>query len=473
MAKDLNSILWTSDEVAEATGGEVTKEFEAIDVCMDSRLIKPGSIFVALDGAKVDGHKYVEKAFKDGAVAAIVKKDFNIETGKALVKVEDPRQAMVDMGAFSRSRMQGKVIAITGSAGKTGTKELLSIALQESGKSYTSIRSYNSFTGVPFCLSNMPRDTEYGIFEIGMSNPGEIEQLVKQVRPHMAVITTIEPVHIECFENGIEGIADAKAEIFSYMEGEAVAILNKDNPHFQRLKDKALGQQAKEIVTFGEDEEADCVLTDCKLSSGYIKATADVMGDVRKYRINIPGKHIALNSLSVLATVKSLGANLDAAVKALKKAETVNGRGNRISVTIKKDKPPVIIIDESYNANPSSMQAAFNVFEISEPEGEGRRVAVLGDMLELGKVGPQAHIDLANPLLKAKVDIAFCCGPLMEALYNTLPEPWQGGWAKDSVTLAKMVVDNIKPGDVVLVKGSNGMKTSYVIHELQELEVKG
>lgn len=468
-----NDVLWTSEEVKEATGGVVTGSFEAIDVCMDSRAVLKGSLFVALDGSKVDGHEYVEGAFESGAVAAIVKEDFELETDKVLVKVKDPREAMVNLARYSRERMKGKVIAVTGSAGKTGTKELLLIALKESGKTYASIRSYNGFTGVPFSLANMPRDTEYGIFEMGMDKAGSIEELVAHVRPHLTIITTIEPVHIENFENGIEGIADAKAEVFSAIEGEAIAILNKDNPHFERLKRRAEAQAVEKIITFGEDEEADVVLKDCKLSSGYIKATADVMGDVRKYRINIPGKHIALNSLSVFAAVKAIGADLDAAVRAMKKAETVNGRGNRISVTIKEGEPPVTIIDETYNANPSSMRAAFNVFELTEPEGEGRRVAVLGDMLELGKNGPQMHVDLANPLLRAKVDKVFCCGPLMEALYNTLPEPWQGGWVKDSVTLAKLVVENIKPGDVVLVKASNGMKTSYVIHELQELEVKG
>jgi len=465
-----SEILWTSDEVIEATKGTVSKPFEAIGVSIDSRTIRKDEIFVAIQGVSMDGHKFVETAFKNGAVAAIVREDFEIDTDKALIRVKDTFEAMQDLGIYSRNRSKAKIIAVTGSAGKTGTKELLTIALNESGKAYSSKKSFNNHWGVPLSLSNMPRDTEFGIFEIGMNHKGEIEKLVSFVRPHLAIITTIEPVHIEFFGSE-EAIADAKAEVFSAIEGDAIAVLNKDNPHFQRLKQSALEQGVKKIISFGEDETADCVLKDCKLSAGDIKATANVMGDVKKYRINIPGKHIALNSLSVMATVKILGANLDGAIKALKKAETVNGRGNRIKVFVKEGEPAVTIVDESYNANPSSMKAAFNVFELIQPEGDGRRVAVLGDMLELGSVGPQMHIGLANPLLKAKTDIVFCCGPLMEAMYNVLPKDWRGGWAKNSQELSELLIKNIKPGDVVLVKGSLGSKMSYIIQALQELNV--
>jgi len=464
--------MWNSEDVVKATGGRATKSFKATGISMDSRTVQPGEIFIAISGKVFNGHNFVEKALEDGAAAAIVKEGFELETDRPLVYVKDIDKALEDLGRYSRNRTKAKIIAVTGSAGKTGTKELLSIALGASGKAYASKKSFNNAIGVPFSLANMPLDTEYGIFEIGMNHKGEIEKLVADVRPHLAIITTVEPVHIEFFENE-EGIADAKAEIFSAIEGDAIAVLNLDNPHFQRLKEKAIAQGVKTIYSFGEDEDADCRMKDCSLGGDYVKVTANVMGYNAKYRVNIPGKHIAQNSLSVLTTVKALGADLDKAIKALKKSEPVVGRGSRTKIKIKKGEPDILVIDESYNANPSSMRAAFNVFEMVEPEKGGRRIAVLGDMLELGKDGVQMHIDLANPLLKAKTDLVFCCGPLMEAMFNVLPDAWHGGWSNNSQDLAKMLAKEVKPGDVILVKGSAGSKMSYVIQALQEMNKKG
>jgi len=464
--------LWESSEVAKAVKGKATGDFSAIGVSIDSRSIVAGELFVAITGDQMDGHDFVEAAFKNGAAAAIVRKGFETSSGKPLVHVDDCFKALENLGRAGRDRSTAKIVAVTGSAGKTGTKELMTIALSKSGNTYSSKKSFNNHWGVPLSLANMPLDTEFGIFELGMNHEGEIRELVKQVRPHIAVITTVEPVHIEFFKNE-EGIADAKAEIFTAMEGEKIAVLNIDNPHYKRLCDKAKEYGVKKIYSFGEDEAADCLLQDCLLRPDHVKVTAKVMGEPIKYKINIPGKHIALNSLSVMAVVKILGGDINKAVSALRSSEPINGRGNRIKIKIKDKEPEIIIIDETFNANPASMRAAFQVFAITEPVAGGRRIAVLGDMLELGKEGPKLHQELANPLLKTKVDKVLCCGPLMEAMYNMLPSDWHGGWAKNSYELAELVLKEVKPGDVLLIKGSKGSKMPYIIQALQQIEVKG
>jgi UDP-N-acetylmuramoyl-tripeptide--D-alanyl-D-alanine ligase len=468
----MSATLWTAQEIEAATDGKATGSFEATGVSIDTRTLKKGEIYIALKGDNLDGHDYVEAAFKAGASAAIVRNGFT--TSGTLVHVGDTMKALEDLGRASRSRSTAKIIAVTGSAGKTGTKELLYIVFSALGKTHASKKSFNNHWGVPLSLANMPRDAVYGIFELGMNHAGELAKLTQQVKPHIAIITTIEPVHIEFFKNA-EAIADAKAEIFQSMgkntndDGAVggIAILNLDNPHFARLKTHAEKAGVGKIFSFGEDEEAQAHLVDCALHADSTKVTADILGERVKYKLNIPGKHIALNSLSALTAVKAAGGNLPVAVEALKNSEPVEGRGNRILVTIAEGQPPFTIINESYNANPASMLAAFEVFAMVEPAPGGRRIAVLGDMLELGKEGPRLHAGLANPLLKAKADLLFCCGPLMDALYQTLPPDWHGAHTKDSQMLAALVTAAAKPGDVFLIKGSAGSKMSYVVQALQ------
>ena len=462
------TILWTSQEIERATGGKATASFEATGVSIDTRTLKKGEIYVALKGDALDGHDYVDAAFTAGASAAIVKKGFT--ASGALVHVDDTMDALEKLGVASRARSTAKIIAVTGSAGKTGTKEMLSIVFGALGKTHASKKSFNNHWGVPLSLANMPKDTAYGIFELGMNHAGELTKLTAQVKPHIAIITTIEPVHIEFFKNA-EAIADAKAEIFTGMGKEGIAILNLDNPHFARLNAHAEKAGIGKVYSFGEDEEAQSRMVDCSLHADSTKVTADILGERVKYKLNIPGKHIALNSLSALTAVKAAGDNLGIAVEALKNSEPIEGRGNRILVTIAEGQPPFTIINESYNANPASMMAAFEVFAMVEPAPGGRRIAVLGDMLELGKEGPRLHASLANPLLKAKADLLFCCGPLMDALYQMLPPDWHGGHTKDSQMLASLVTAAAKPGDVFLVKGSAGSKMSYVVQALQSMSL--
>lgn len=461
--------MWTAKDVEAATGGKSTKDFTGTGASIDSRTLQAGDIFIALQGVSMDGHQFIAAAEKAGAAAAIVKEGFSSNNiNLPLVFVPDTFKALEGLAAFARARTKAKIIGVTGSAGKTGTKEMLSIAFSAHGKVHASKKSFNNHWGVPLSLANLPAGADIGIFEMGMNHKGEIESLSAQVRPDIAIITTIEPAHIETL-GSLEGIADAKAEIFSGMTAAGIAILNIDNPQFRRLKAAAEARGIQNILSFGEDEDAASKLLDCTLHADSSRVAASIMGETVKYRLNIPGKHIALNSLAALTAVKAGGYALLEAVEAIKTAEPVAGRGTRLSVIVEAGAPPLTVIDESYNANPASMLAAFQVLELATPAKGGRRIAILGDMLELGKEGPQLHAGLANPLLKAKTDLVFCCGPQMEAMFALLPPDWQGGHAKDSRALIPLVAEAVKGGDVVLVKGSAGSKMAYIVEALQSL----
>lgn len=477
--------LWTRAEIAEAlatlNGGvqiDGAADFTLSGIAVDSRAVVSGDLFVARMGEVADGHSYLAKAFAAGAAAAFVRKDYvRPETPEAagwhLIHVDDPDAALIALGQAARARFTGKVIAVTGSAGKTGTKEMLATALGALGKTHASQKSFNNHVGVPLTLALMPRDAAYAVIEMGMNHTGELSQLTKQVRPHIAIITTIEPAHIEHF-GSIEKIADAKAEIFEGLMADTagnapVAILNSDNPMFTRLKSAASQNPLLRVLAFGEDDHADTRLIDCALHADSSKITADVSGDLVRMRLNIPGKHIAQNALAVLTAIKMTGGSLPKAVAALESAQAGGGRGARIALMIDGSPPPVILIDESYNANPGSMRAALDTFAMTEPAAGGRRIAVLGDMLELGKDGPRLHAELANAVLHAKVDQLFCCGPQMEALYQTLPPAWHGAHTSDSKALVAPLLAAIKPGDVILVKGSLGSKMAYIVEALQAL----
>lgn len=463
--------IWTSKDAAAAVSGTATADFAATGISIDTRSLQPGDLFIALKGDSLDGHNYVDNAFAAGAAAAMVNKHYDSAKSKGpLLVVDDTMQAMQALARAARTRAKGKIIGVAGSVGKTGTKEMLATLFGALGSVHASKKSFNNHWGVPLTLSGLAADTDFGIFEIGMNHPGEILGLTDQVRPHIAIITTIDQEHIEFFQNGLDGIADANAEIFTGMDASGIAVLNRDNPYFSRLKAAAEKQGISTIYSFGEDEEADARLVDCALHADSSRVTADILGERVKYKLLIPGKHIVMNSLGALAVVKAAGGDLQKAVEAFQTAEAVQGRGNRYRVTLEEGTAPVTIIDESYNANPASMQAAFQVFELVEPENGGRRIAVLGDMLELGKHGPQLHADLANPLLRAKTDKLYCCGPLMDALYQALPADWRGAHAKDSKMLADIVRDAVKPGDVILVKGSAGSKMAYVIEAITALQ---
>jgi UDP-N-acetylmuramoyl-tripeptide--D-alanyl-D-alanine ligase len=474
MTEEKKQPLWTAQDAAAATHGKASADFTVTGISIDTRTLQKGDLFIALKGESLDGHNYVDAAFAAGAAAAMVSAQYDAGKAKGpLLVVEDTMTGMESLARAARARSTGKIIGVAGSVGKTGTKEMLATLFGALGSVHASKKSFNNHWGVPLTLSGLPADTDTGIFEIGMNHPGEIINLTDQVRPQIAIITTIDREHIEFFSNGLDGIADANAEIFTGMDEKGIAILNLDNPYYARLKAAAEKQGIQTILSFGEEDGADAKLIDCALHADSSRVTADIMGERVKYKLQIPGKHIVQNSLGALLVVKAAGGDLTAAVDALQKAEAVAGRGNRYSITLQEGKAPITVIDESYNANPASMQAAFGVFELVAPQEEGRRIAVLGDMLELGKDGPRLHAELANPLLKAQTDLLYCCGPLMDALYQALPADWHGAHTKDSKALADILKEAVQPGDVLLVKGSAGSKMAYIIEALNALHTNG
>jgi UDP-N-acetylmuramoyl-tripeptide--D-alanyl-D-alanine ligase len=409
----------------------------------------------------------VATALDKGASAAVVSSVWAQDQASRdkLVAVPDVLEAMRLLGRAARARTDARIVAITGSVGKTGTKEAMRLAFSRLGQVHASVASYNNHWGVPLTLARTPRETEYGIYEIGMNHSGEILPLTEMVRPHVAVITTVEPVHIEFFPS-IWGIADAKGEIFSGIAPGGVAVITRDSPYFERLKAHALASNAGRIITFGEHKSADVrALRIVARPDGTI-VDAQVFGRPIAYRIGTPGRHIALNSLSVLATAFALGADLGVTAQAMAELKPAVGRGERTMLSVSGGE--ALLIDESYNANPASMRAALANLGAVELEGEGRRIAVLGDMRELGEAGPGLHEELAAAVTENKVDLVFAAGSLMKRLTGTLPQGMVAQQAERSADLVEAVCAAVRPGDAVMVKGSLSMQMALVVKALKE-----
>ena len=463
--------LWSSAEADKATGGKSTKDWAATGVSIDSRSVQKGDLFVALVGDNNDGHDYLKQAFDNGAAAALVSRVPEGMGTKELLVVQDTFKALQDLGAAARARCGGTVIGVTGSVGKTGTKELLATGFGALGQTHASVKSYNNMWGVPLSLSNMHAGSDFGIFEMGMNHPDEIVPLTQQVKPDIAIITTVQGVHVENFENGMQGIADAKAEIFEGLKPGGIAIINRDNEWFNHLKSKAENAGAK-VLSFGESDQADAKILECLEAANGSRVKAEIMGEVIDYSLQIAGRHIVQNSLSVLLAVKAAGQNVQKAANALAKQQAIAGRGARELLDIGDSKNPVTLIDESYNASPASMNAAFKVLAMIDPGRGGRRIAVLGDMLELGKQSPQIHADLALPLKTADVDLVYTCGKNMKKLHESLPANQRGEHRETSAELAQIVPEVLTAGDVVMVKGSLGSKMGLVVEALRALPAK-
>ena len=458
--------LWTIGEIVAATGGKSLGADSAPvgPFSIDSRSLEPGEGFIAIRGPNRDGHGYVIPALEAGAACAVVNGTFPSNDEERLVRVNDTFAALNDLGRAGRARVERAVIiGVTGSVGKTGTKEALRLALGPSGTVHTSSKSFNNHWGVPLTLTNMPRSVGFGVFEIGMNHAGEIDGLTRLVRPHIAIVTTVAPVHLGFFRS-IEEIADAKAEIFRGLEPGGTAILNRDNPHFERLAAQAYEHGAT-IVGFGETEGAEARLLSAELIPDGSTVRADILGEIVDYRLGAPGRHLVLNSLAVLAAVKVAGANLKAAADALGAIQAQAGRGQRLVIETKDG--PVAVVDESYNANPASMRAALATLGLTPREAFSRRVAVLGDMLELGSEGPRLHRELADAVDGAGVDVVFACGELMGALYQALPASRQGAYAETAEALQSKLVDAVGPGDVIMVKGSLGSRMAPLVEALK------
>jgi UDP-N-acetylmuramoyl-tripeptide--D-alanyl-D-alanine ligase len=458
------SPLWTAAEAAAATAGRATRDWTASGVSIDSRSLAPGDLFIALAGPKFDGHDFAAAALAKGAAAALVhRRPEGVGEEAPLLIVADTMAALEELGRASRRRTAAQIIGVTGSVGKTGTKEALKRALERQGPAFASAGSLNNQWGVPLSLSRMPRETRWGIFEMGMNHPGEIDALSRLVRPDVAVITTIEPAHLGFFPS-VEAIADAKAEIFAGMEQRGAAVLNRDNPHFARLAAAARARGITRILGFGTHADAAVKLIDSHLYATASAVTASVMGEIVDYCIAIPGQHWVMNSLAVLAAVKAAGGDVGAAAAAMSSVQPLEGRGRRHRIAAGEGHAE--LIDESYNASPASMRAALAVLGTMIPGRGARRIAVLGDMLELGDDAVRLHVELAQPIQEAGIALVFTVGANMRALYDALPKRLRGGHAASSAEMAEIVARRLRPGDIVTVKGSYGSRMAEVVRRL-------
>src|SRR5262245_4495578 len=461
------SALWNLDVMSAAirAGRSGALPAEVSGVSIDSRTLARGDAFFAIQGKKRDGHDFVDNALKGGAGLAVVASNRRTSFADApLLIVPDVLEALRDLACAARMRMRSRVVAVTGSVGKTGTKDALWLALSANGETHTSIASYNNHWGVPLSLARCPASSKYAVFEIGMNHAGEITPLAKLVQPHVAIITTIEPVHLEYF-GSVDKIADAKAEIFSGVEAAGAAILNRDNAQYARLAAAAKAANVARVVSFGEHDKADARLLRVSLHPDCSTVEARILGQVVTYRLGAPGRHLVLNSLAVLAAVSLVGADLALSALALNNLKPASGRGARIVLTVPGGN--ALLIDESYNANPASMRAAIALLGQATIGKRGRRVAVLGDMLELGLSGPELHRALADPIEAAGIDVVFCSGPLMQVLWEALPSHVRGGYAETAAGLEASVLDAVRAGDAIMVKGSLGSKMGPIVKALE------
>jgi UDP-N-acetylmuramoyl-tripeptide--D-alanyl-D-alanine ligase len=451
--------LWTAHDIATATGGATTSEFAVTGVAFDSREVGPGDLFIALTGEMTDGHRFIDQAFAQGAAGVIV----STPVAHPHVLVADTTDALNRLGMASRARVAGKIIGVTGSAGKTGTKEALAAALARGnrGPVHRSVKSYNNHTGVPLSLTRMPQDTAFGVLEMGMNHTGELAALTRLVRPHVALVTTIASAHREFFKSE-EEIADAKGEIFEGLEPGGTAILPFDSPHFARLRAKA-EKHAARILSFGRGEGADVrVLDEFALADG-TQITAQLPDCELAFTLSQPGAHWVSNSMAVLAVVHALGGDMAAAGLALADLEGIAGRGARFKAQV--DGGTVLVIDESYNANPASMAATLAV--LKEAHGK-RRIAVLGAMRELGAESDALHSGLAPHILDAGVDYALLVGSGMEPLAKALEGKVEFDHVADAAAALESVKGLVRAGDAVLIKGSNSIGLSRVVSALAE-----
>lgn len=464
----MSAPLWTKDDVLAATGGKAEGAgWSASGVSIDSRTLETGDLFVAIIGENSDGHAYVENALKRGAAAAIVSAPTDaMRAAGPLVVVADTLSALNALGRAARARTRAKVVAVTGSVGKTGTKEALKLILSEQGATHASAASYNNLWGVPLSLARMPAGTRFGIFEVGMNHPGEITPLSQLVEPFVALITTVEAVHMEFFDS-VEQIADAKGEIFDGLQKGGVAILNRDNPHYERLRAKAEKSGAGRIISFGEHKDAEARLEKAALKEDCSCVSATICGQPVTYKLAVPGRHIVMNSLAMLACVHALDADLAMAALAMANLKAPKGRGERHIVSAPLGQ--FTVVDESYNANPVSMRAALDALGRAKPEGNGRRIAVMGDMLEIGETSIAMHRGLADAVREVGIDLVFACGPHMRELYKALPAAAQGAYAETSAELGPLLRDAVEPGDVVMVKGSLGSRMGPLVDLLRGL----
>ena len=459
--------LWTIDAMAAAMRADRAGRLPASvsGLSIDSRSIKPGEAYFAIKGDVHDGHAFVGPALTAGGGVAVVARDKRdgLPTDAPLLVVDDVLDALRKLAEAARARAAARIVAVTGSVGKTSTKEALRLVLSREGETHFSVASFNNHWGVPLSLARLPQPARFGVFEIGMNHAGEITPLTRLVRPHIAIVTTVEPVHLEFFAS-IEAIADAKAEIFLGIEPAGAAVLNRDNKQFARLKGHAEAAGVKRIVAFGEHAKAEARLVKCSLQADSSTVEAEIFGERVVYKVGAPGKHMVMNSLAVLAAASLVGADLAIAALALAELAPAQGRGTRMTLDVPGG--AALLIDESYNANPTSMRAALALLGQAPLGPRGRRIAVLGDMLELGPAGEKLHRELAQAIKESAIDLVFCSGPLMAALWKALPSERKGGYAETAAKLEPDVIAAIRSGDAIMVKGSLGSRMGPIVKEL-------
>jgi UDP-N-acetylmuramoyl-tripeptide--D-alanyl-D-alanine ligase len=463
--------LWTASAAVAATGGAAPRDWTAGGVSIDSRTVSAGDLFVAIRGPNTDGHIYVGDALAGGAAAAMVARDWaekEAVVDMPLLIVEDTDAGLNALGRAARERGKARVVAITGSVGKTSTKEALARVLSEQAPTTATVGNLNNQWGLPLSMARMPAESVYGVFELGMNHAGELMPLSKLLRPNVALITTVESVHLEFFESE-EAIADAKGEIFAGMGADGAAILNADNRHFERLKHLAREVGIGRVFSFGAKPGADFHMIDWHVEDGGNQVEADLAGRRILFRTGGAGRHWAMIGVSVLGAAWLLGADLDKAAATLAEIYPPKGRGLQHQVRL-ADGGTFTVIDESYNASPASMRAAIAVLGATPVDGDGRRIAVLGDMLELGGDSPELHAGLAPDLAAANVDLLFACGPDMTGLSAAVPAPMEALHTDTSAGLIGLLRETVRAGDVVTVKGSLGSRMAPVVEALLTLD---
>lgn len=458
--------LWRLREFVAAAGGELEGEAGDISgISIDSRTIKAGDAFFAIAGERFDGHDFVNDALGKGAAIAVVDaaraKEFD---GRPLLCVDDVLEALRQVARAARARSDAQILAITGSVGKTGSKELARVAFGATGPTHASAASYNNHWGVPLSLARLGEEARYAIFEVGMNHAGEITPLTRMVRPHIALITTVAPVHLGYFES-VDAIAAAKAEIFAGLEKGGTAILNRDNSYFDYLKEQAELAGAGRVIAFGTHEQADARLLHASFQENLSSVEADICGTKAAYKIGSPGRHIVMNSLAVLAAVHAAGADLAHAAMALAQWSAPDGRGKKH--VLEAPGGAIILIDESYNANPASMAAAIETLGNTTPQGRGRRIAVLGDMLELGETSAELHAALSEKLAQSGVDLVYTAGPMMAHLAKALPAHLRARHVETAQELEQVLLRDVQGRDIVMIKGSLGSKMGPLVDLLR------
>lgn len=462
------SLLWTSDALVEATDGRPLGQMpEGITgISIDSRSLKPGEAFFAIKGDAMDGHDFATAAIKAGAGLLVVAEGKLPALGRLsapMIVVPDVLAALEKVGIAARARSRARIIAVTGSVGKTSTKEALRHALSSVGKVHASAASFNNHWGVPLTLARMPEDCDYAVFEIGMNHPGEISPLVRMVRPHIAVLTLIAAAHLGFFRS-LDEIARAKAEIFEGVEPGGAVLLNRDDGRFKLLEKFARSAGIDNVMSYGENARSNFRLLKCTLEADHSMIVARIGGRDVPARIGAPGRHIVQNALAVLGAAHLCGADVPTVAIALASMTAESGRGQRHILQLPNG--PITLIDESYNANPASMKAAIELLDATPIYGAGRRIAVLGDMLELGSHSAKLHAALADLIGSTRTDMVLMAGPEMKALADTLPEGFRAEYRTGVEELKTVLMKTIQPGDAVMIKSSKGIGFSRLVDAL-------